>query len=37
MDALKAASQNLLSQLQAAAIYPEDVYVSIVLFSRSFC
>ena len=37
MDALKTASQNLLSQLQAAAIYPEDVYVSIVLFSRSFC
>jgi Flp pilus assembly protein TadG len=34
MDALKTASHNLLSQLQAAAIHPEDVYVSIVPFSK---
>jgi len=34
MDALKTASHNLLSQLQAAAIHPEDVYVSVVPFSK---
>ena len=34
MDALKTASHNLLSQLQAAATHPEDVYVSIVPFSK---
>ena len=33
-DALKTASHNLLSQLQSAAIHPEDVYVSIVPFSK---
>jgi Mg-chelatase subunit ChlD len=34
MDALKAASQNLLTQLKNAAVKPEDVYVSIVPFSK---
>lgn len=34
MDALKTASQNLLAQLQAAALHPEDVYVSIVPFVK---
>ena len=34
MDALKTASHNLLTQLQNAAIHPEDVYVSIVPFSK---
>jgi len=34
MDALKTASHNLLSQLQAAATHPEDVYVSVVPFSK---
>src|SRR5262249_28401832 len=32
ITALKTASKNLLSQLQAAAVNPEDVYVSIVPF-----
>jgi len=34
MDALKTAAQNLLSQLQNAAAKPEDVYVSIIPFSK---
>lgn len=34
MTALKAAAQNLLTQLQAAATNPEDVYVSIVPFNK---
>ena len=34
IDALKTASHNLLSQLQSAAVHPEDVYVSIVPFSK---
>ena len=34
MDALKTASHNLLTQLQSAAIHPEDVYVSVVPFSK---
>ncbi len=34
MDALKTASQNLLSQLKFVAVNPEDVYVSIVPFSK---
>jgi len=34
MDALKTASQNLLTQLKAAAVAPEDVYVSIVPFVK---
>ncbi|MGB2588928.1 MAG: pilus assembly protein TadG-related protein, partial [Pseudolabrys sp.] len=34
IDALKTASDNLLSQLQSAAVRPEDVYVSIVPFSK---
>jgi Flp pilus assembly protein TadG len=34
MDALKSASHNLLNQLQAAATAAEDVYVSIVPFSK---
>jgi Flp pilus assembly protein TadG len=34
MTALKAASHNLLDQLKAAAIDPEDVYVSIIPFSK---
>jgi Flp pilus assembly protein TadG len=34
MTALKTASQNLLTQLQAAAVNAEDVYVSIVPFSK---
>jgi uncharacterized protein YegL len=34
MDALKTATQNLLNQLKDAASDPEDVYVSIVPFSK---
>lgn len=34
MTALKTASQNLLTQLKNAALEPEDVYVSIVPFSK---
>jgi Flp pilus assembly protein TadG len=34
MDALKTASQNLLTQLKKAASDPEDVYVSIVPFNK---
>jgi Flp pilus assembly protein TadG len=34
MDALKTASHNLLTQLQQAAVHLEDVYVSIVPFSK---
>lgn len=34
MAALKTASQNLLNQLKDAAAQPEDVYVSIVPFSK---
>ncbi|MGE5536543.1 MAG: VWA domain-containing protein, partial [Acidobacteriota bacterium] len=34
MDALIAASKNLLAQLHSAATNPEDVYVSIVPFSK---
>jgi Flp pilus assembly protein TadG len=34
MTALKTASQNLLSQLQAAATTAEDVYVSVVPFNK---
>jgi Flp pilus assembly protein TadG len=34
MDALKTATQNLLNQLKDAAIDPEDVYVSVVPFSK---
>ncbi len=34
MTALKTASHNLLTQLQSAAISPDDVYVSIVPFNK---
>jgi len=34
MYALNTASHNLLTQLQNAAIHPEDVYVSVVPFSK---
>jgi uncharacterized protein YegL len=34
LTALKTASQNLLTQLKAAAVNPEDVYVSIIPFSK---
>jgi Flp pilus assembly protein TadG len=34
MAALKTASHNLLAQLEQAAVHPEDVYVSIVPFSK---
>ena len=34
IDALRTASQNLLNQLQAAALHPDDVYVSIVPFVK---
>ena len=34
MTALKTASHNLLSQLQIAAVNPEDVYVSVVPFNK---
>jgi hypothetical protein len=34
MDALKTATQNLLNQLKTAAVDPEDVYVSVVPFSK---
>ena len=34
MTALKTASKNLLTQLQTAANVPEDVYVSVVPFSK---
>ena len=34
MAALKTASHNLLDQLKSAAHKPEDVYVSIVPFSK---
>ncbi|MFA6267313.1 MAG: VWA domain-containing protein [Pseudolabrys sp.] len=34
MTALKTASQNLLTQLKNAALLPEDVYVSVVPFSK---
>jgi Flp pilus assembly protein TadG len=34
MDALKTATQNLLTQLQNAAVTPDDVYVSIVPFNK---
>jgi Mg-chelatase subunit ChlD len=34
MTALKTATQNLLTQLQTAAVNPEDVYVSIVPFNK---
>ena len=34
MDALKTASHNLLTQLNNAAVHAEDVYVSIVPFSK---
>ncbi|HET9716764.1 MAG TPA: TadE/TadG family type IV pilus assembly protein [Pseudolabrys sp.] len=34
MTALKTASHNLLNQLKSAAVNPEDVYVSIVPFSK---
>lgn len=34
MDALKTASHNLLTQLKNAAVHPEDVYISIVPFSK---
>jgi Flp pilus assembly protein TadG len=34
MDALKTASQNLLNSLQAAAMTPDDVYVSIIPFNK---
>jgi len=34
MTALKTASQNLLTQLQNAAVTPDDVYVSIVPFNK---
>lgn len=34
MTALKTATQNLLTQLQNAAVNPEDVYVSIVPFNK---
>ena len=35
MTALKAATENLLKQLQAAAANPGDVYVSIIPFSKN--
>ena len=34
MTALKTASQNLLTQLQSAAMTPDDVYVSIIPFNK---
>ena len=34
MDALKTAAQNLLTQLHSAATTPDDVYVSIIPFSK---
>jgi Flp pilus assembly protein TadG len=34
MTALKTASQNLLTTLQAAAVNPEDVYISIIPFNK---
>ncbi len=34
MSALKTASQNLLTQLKDAATLPEDVYISVVPFSK---
>jgi uncharacterized protein YegL len=34
ISALRTAGQNLLNQLQAAAVHPEDVYVSIVPFVK---
>jgi Flp pilus assembly protein TadG len=34
MTALKAASHSLLTQLQTAAVNPEDVYVSVVPFNK---
>jgi len=34
MTALKTASQNLLTQLQNAAVSPDDVYVSIIPFNK---
>ncbi len=34
IGALKTASHNLLTQLQAAAVHPEDVYVSVVPFVK---
>ncbi|MGA8998539.1 MAG: pilus assembly protein TadG-related protein, partial [Pseudolabrys sp.] len=34
IDALKIASHNLLTQLQQAAVHPEDVYVSVVPFVK---
>ena len=34
MTALKTASKNLLTQLQSAAINPDDVYVSIIPFNK---
>ena len=34
MNALKTASQNLLTSLKAAAMVPEDVYVSIIPFNK---
>ena len=34
MTALKSAAQNLLTQLQTAAVNPGDVYVSIIPFSK---
>ena len=34
IDALKTASHNLLTQLQQAAVHPEDVYVSVVPFVK---
>jgi len=35
MDALKTATKNLLTQLQGAASAPEDIYVSIIPFSKN--
>ncbi len=34
MTALKTASHNLLTQLQTAAVSPEDVYVSVIPFNK---
>ncbi len=34
MDALKTASQNLLTSLKSAAMTPDDVYVSIIPFNK---
>ena len=34
LTALKTASQNLLTQLKAAAVNPDDVYISIIPFSK---